>query len=605
MATPDKTFIVAAIDFGTTFSGFAYSFISDYKKDPLTIYSTTWENDGNGTQKTPTSILFDDKEKFHSFGYEAEKKYSDLAAADELDEDEDNESDMDYRKWFYFRRFKMALFRAVSQGGRPKGKRIKEDMQLTAANGKKMSALKVFSEAIRYLKEQLDEELEKRLVVKDHEGKSMQQDSWADDVRWVLTIPAIWSNEAKQFMRMAAEQAGIAKNQLKLALEPEAAAILCKQVALSKDKEESEVKAFQPGSKFMVVDCGGGTVDVTAHEVVGGGGLKELHHATGDALGGTNVDRKFFSAMTEWLGEDVMKRFEKESTSDWLEFERNFESKKRSIGRSDEEYITFSNLGELCRIYKELKRSSVKSRMAELKLEGKVNIMKENKFRFRSGFLKDLVYRDPICDLVNHIEKLFLNLAVSEIKIILLVGGFSECPILYEKIKDTFPNKVVINPAEANLAVLKGAVIFGHKPATITERLSPRYYGIATDVPFQTGIHPEKLKMNSHGMDVCTDVFKCMIKKNAPLTRIQETFTLSAYKIFGNIEVYESDELQTYCTDCRMLGKVVLDIEDYTFQDKRREVDVSLEFGSTELYVIARDKSTKRTVTGKFNFSNR
>lgn len=300
-----------------------------------------------------------------------------------------------------------------------------------------------------------------------------------------------------------------------------------------------------------------------------------------------------------------MKRFEKESTSDWLEFERNFESKKRSIGRSDEEYITFSNLGELCRIYKELKRSSVKSRMAELKLEGKVNIMKENKFRFRSGFLKDLVYRDPICDLVNHIEKLFLNLAVSEIKIILLVGGFSECPILYEKIKDTFPKKVVINPAEANLAVLKGAVIFGHKPATITERLSPRYYGIATDVPFQTGIHPEKLKMNSHGMDVCTDVFKCMIKKNAPLTRIQETFTLSAYKIFGNIEVYESDELQTYCTDCRMLGKVVLDIEDYTFQDKRREVDVSLEFGSTELYVIARDKSTKRTVTGKFNFSNR
>lgn len=100
MATPDKTFIVAAIDFGTTFSGYAYSLISDHKKDPLKIYSPTWENDGNGTQKTPTSILFDDKGEFHSFGYEAEKKYSDLAAADELDEDEDNESDEDYRNWF-------------------------------------------------------------------------------------------------------------------------------------------------------------------------------------------------------------------------------------------------------------------------------------------------------------------------------------------------------------------------------------------------------------------------------------------------------------------------------------------------------------------------
>lgn len=56
------------------------------------------------------------------------------------------------------------------------GKKIKEDMQITAANGKKISALKVFSEAIRYLKEQLDKELEKCLV-EDHEGKSTQQES--------------------------------------------------------------------------------------------------------------------------------------------------------------------------------------------------------------------------------------------------------------------------------------------------------------------------------------------------------------------------------------------------------------------------------------------
>lgn len=350
----------------------------------------------------------------------------------------------------------------------------------------------------------------------------------------------------------------------------------------------------------------GGTVDVTAHEVVGGGGLKELHHATGDALGGTNVDRKFFSAMTEWLGEDVMKRFEKESTSDWLEFERNFESKKRSIGRSDEEYITFSNLGELCRIYKELKGSSVKSRMTECKLEGKVSIVKENKFRFKTGFLKDLVYRETICDLVSHLEKLFLNMAVSEIRIILLVGGFSECPILYDKIKDTFPKKVIINPAEANLAVLKGAVIFGHEPATITERRSPKYYGIATNAPFQTGVHPESYKLKVDGKDVCTDVFKCMIEKNAPLTRIQKTFTLSsAYSTSGNIEIYESDKLKTFTTECRMLGTVVLDVKDYKFQDKKREIDVSLEFGSTELYVFATDKSTDRTVTGKFDCLNK
>jgi len=57
-------------------------------------------------------------------------------------------------------------------------------------------------------------------------------------LRWVLTVPAIWDDEARAFMRYSAEQAGIggggrddgasedaAPSRLALALEPEAAAI--------------------------------------------------------------------------------------------------------------------------------------------------------------------------------------------------------------------------------------------------------------------------------------------------------------------------------------------------------------------------------------------
>ncbi len=50
------------------------------------------------------------------------------------------------------------------------------------------------------------------------------------DILWVLTVPAIWSNGAKQLMREAAKTAGLYEDdrQLLLALEPEAAAICCK-----------------------------------------------------------------------------------------------------------------------------------------------------------------------------------------------------------------------------------------------------------------------------------------------------------------------------------------------------------------------------------------
>ena len=95
-----SSLLVAAINFGTTFSGYAFSFLYDYKRDPLKISANSW-NAGIGhlvTLKTSTCVLFDAAGNFHSFGFEAEEKYSDLA----LDEIHHN--------WYYFRCFKLMLY---------------------------------------------------------------------------------------------------------------------------------------------------------------------------------------------------------------------------------------------------------------------------------------------------------------------------------------------------------------------------------------------------------------------------------------------------------------------------------------------------------------
>ena len=59
--------------------------------------------------------------------------------------------------------------------------------------GKQLPALVVFSESIKYLKLSLLEE-----------AKKQQTDIQADDIKWILTVPAIWSDPAKTFMRRAA-----------------------------------------------------------------------------------------------------------------------------------------------------------------------------------------------------------------------------------------------------------------------------------------------------------------------------------------------------------------------------------------------------------------
>lgn len=69
---------------------------------------------------------------------------------------------------------------------------------------------------------------------------------------YVITVPAIWSDKAKQQTRQAAEEAGIDKDNLTLITEPEAAALYCATLCDEVDLE--------PGDRFMICDAGGGTV---------------------------------------------------------------------------------------------------------------------------------------------------------------------------------------------------------------------------------------------------------------------------------------------------------------------------------------------------------
>lgn len=96
---------MAAIDFGTTFSGYAYSSRHDFQIDPMKVTMKTWVDPTSSMiyKKTSTCILFSKEKKFSKFGFDAEAKYLDLL----LDDDTTNDKAKD---WYFFRRFKMALY---------------------------------------------------------------------------------------------------------------------------------------------------------------------------------------------------------------------------------------------------------------------------------------------------------------------------------------------------------------------------------------------------------------------------------------------------------------------------------------------------------------
>lgn len=92
----EKNFeLVAAIDFGTTYSGYAYS----YSFEPEKIFVNSKWPGGIQTCKEATAILLDDKQQFVAFGEDAISRYSEY-----LDTDEE-------KTFYFFSRFKMVLYK--------------------------------------------------------------------------------------------------------------------------------------------------------------------------------------------------------------------------------------------------------------------------------------------------------------------------------------------------------------------------------------------------------------------------------------------------------------------------------------------------------------
>ena len=70
---------------------------------------------------------------------------------------------------------------------------MSRDVTIEDSGGREYPARSVFKHSIEYLKKHFYQTIEKRSL--DLEPR---------DIKWVLTVPAIWNEPAKQFMREAA-----------------------------------------------------------------------------------------------------------------------------------------------------------------------------------------------------------------------------------------------------------------------------------------------------------------------------------------------------------------------------------------------------------------
>uniref|UniRef100_A0A8C4VI29 Heat shock 70 kDa protein 12A n=1 Tax=Gopherus evgoodei TaxID=1825980 RepID=A0A8C4VI29_9SAUR len=543
MIMASKSLFIVAIDFGTSYSGYCFSLATRTDQ----IRQVFWgQAHGLMTVKTPTCILFNEKRDFKKFGYDAVMKYTTLPSSEA-------------HKWYYFHHFKMKLY----------NKKITSNMELEADNGKKFPALKVFSESLRYMK---DHALNTILEA------SSQTVYDTEDVTWVITVPAIWDASARQFMRLAAK---------------EAASVWCKQlpregfVAEGGDRQKFEES---PGTQYVVVDCGGGTIDITVHEIQENHSLKELHKASGGGWGGNTVDENFKEFLKEIFQDGVWEEYAQNHPAECHQMMYNFGLQKCSSSK-DEVYI-----------HSKRHLLFFKGVEGALWCNGTIMITYEKMKSFFAYSVRQTI--DTLQEILSKPE-------MAKVQYILLVGGFASSSILREEIYETFRGRYhILCPLEAQAAIAKGAVLFGNNSQIVASRISALTYGLKVSQAFDIAVHDIQKKRVSKADNYvyCTDLFKKLVG----IGDLVEVDEVASYTFTPTEPDQTSVIFSFYCTEkkdakyvdeegLKMLGSCTVPTPN-TELGRNRQLRLDIKFGLTEFKATGTDVTSGESQTLMIDF---
>ncbi|KAF1945173.1 actin-like ATPase domain-containing protein [Clathrospora elynae] len=306
-------------------------------------------------------------------------------------------------------------------------------------------------------------------------------------VQFVLTVPAMWSDSAKDATLKAAEKAGMGnRTELKLISEPEAAAVYT-------------LKAIQPnhlqiGENFIVCDAGGGTVDLIAYKITQLAPLRVEESAvgTGGLCGSTFINYRFEDHVKKRVGTERYNWMREKKTKTWnmgLKYFEEFVKRNFNEEEHSEVNIPFPGLPD------------------------------DEEAGLDSGFL--LMSAEQVKELFDPVVQEVIRLVEGQVHSIrakgglvcgiILVGGFGQSNYLYGRMKSHFnsappppyterpthaaalgaPQSIEIyHPIHAWTAVVRGAVLRGLEGNMVISRRSRWHYGTSYATVFDEAKHP-------------------------------------------------------------------------------------------------------------------
>ncbi|CAB5125520.1 unnamed protein product [Rhizophagus irregularis] len=424
-----------------------------------------------------------------------------------------------------------------------------------------------------------------------------------ENVLLVLSVPAEYSEKDKGIMRECAYNAGLindfnSKN-LQFTTEPEAAAIYCMENKLN-ELQEDDI-----GMTFMVVDCGGGTVDLTTRKLVGINPLQlEVKERIRDFCGSTFVDKMFIDFLRKKLGTRAIELLMENYYNQFQFLVQGYcENVKEPFTGDNREFNYELDIEE----YAPALLQYVDEEIREM--------MEENGWMINIKYNDIKLMFDPIIESILHLIRKQLDVIQETCSKMFLVGGFCENKYLQNRIKKEFQDtvKLIEVSAQPIAAISRGAVVYGSnileykesdKESGIFSIVLKYTYGVKLCFDWKEDIDSSYSKTT----DGKNFKFNPLVKRGTKVEVDQEfsldhhRLPLSCQKVY-NFQLYRTPEYNAeYCDapGMELVGTMQIDLPDVHL-GMNRPLTFGISFGhQMEITAFARNLLIGQTYVTTF-----
>ena len=413
-----------------------------------------------------------------------------------------------------------------------------------------------------------------------------------------------------------------------LALEPEVAGMYNNSSIVSN-------KNININKPFIICDIGAGTVDICTHRKIINDSsiliplnshsnensvfdceLIEEYPPIGGDLGGNIINEEFIKRLIiELFGEEKVKQIQNDlSNEDWDKFEKEIEALKRKY--SDFEPVNFKldcNLFEDENSDKKLDDYINEYNNKNHKYKYQIKKNRRWELLFPSQIFSDIT-KELAKKIFLRIEEIYKNVHTGDI---ITTGAGSKNNNFYHYFYDFAKEKnmdiFISSTPEPDVAIIKGAVLYGFNSNIIRKRKSKYTIGIQIHQDWSDKNHKDKgIKIyNEFEGYQCSNLFSKFITRNQyiefdeiiskKLTAIKIKPSIVFYKTLKENCIYIDEKDENDQLIIEKFGEVEFNIGE-DFDKNNRDVRIDMKMGGTYIYVSAIYLKTGKKIKTLQNF---